>query len=94
VRQSTKKASPPGASIAFCHAALPLSFRTLTCVAGIIRRHRSAAGLIWCGRWVTSDTVIECREALAFPGDPGPGLVTSPPVPGEIRIGVHLRSPA
>ena len=26
--------------------------------------------LIWCSRWVTSDTVIECREALAFPGDP------------------------
>ena len=26
--------------------------------------------LIWRSRWVTSDTVIECREALAFPGDP------------------------
>jgi GH15 family glucan-1,4-alpha-glucosidase len=26
--------------------------------------------LIWNSRWVTTDTVIECREALAFPGDP------------------------
>lgn len=25
--------------------------------------------LIWRSRWVTSDGVIECREALAFPGD-------------------------
>lgn len=27
--------------------------------------------LIWHDRWVTTDTVIECRDALAFPGDPG-----------------------
>ncbi|HLH83421.1 MAG TPA: glycoside hydrolase family 15 protein [Trebonia sp.] len=27
--------------------------------------------LIWRSRWVTSDGVIECREALAFPGDVG-----------------------
>ena len=26
--------------------------------------------LIWRSRWVTSGTVIECREALAFPGAP------------------------
>ena len=26
--------------------------------------------MIWRSRWVTSDGVIECREALAFPGDP------------------------
>ena len=26
--------------------------------------------LIWRNRWTTTDTVIECREALAFPGDP------------------------
>lgn len=26
--------------------------------------------LIWRSRWVTSDSVIECREALVFPGDP------------------------
>ncbi len=27
--------------------------------------------LIWRSRWVTNDAVIECREALAFPGEPG-----------------------
>jgi hypothetical protein len=27
--------------------------------------------LIWRSRWVTTDGVIECREALAFPGEPG-----------------------
>jgi len=26
--------------------------------------------LIWHSRWVTTDAVTECREALAFPGDP------------------------
>ena len=26
--------------------------------------------LIWHSRWVTGDSIIECREALAFPGDP------------------------
>jgi len=25
--------------------------------------------LIWRSRWVTSDGIVECREALAFPGD-------------------------
>jgi hypothetical protein len=27
-------------------------------------------GLIWRSRWITDDGIIECREALAFPGDP------------------------
>jgi hypothetical protein len=26
--------------------------------------------LIWRSRWVTGDGIVECREALAFPGDP------------------------
>ncbi|MGK5543151.1 glycoside hydrolase family 15 protein [Streptomyces sp. URMC 127] len=26
--------------------------------------------LIWRSRWVTDDGIVECREALAFPGDP------------------------
>jgi hypothetical protein len=29
-----------------------------------------AGSLIWRNRWVTSGTVVECREALGFPGDP------------------------
>jgi hypothetical protein len=26
--------------------------------------------LIWRSRWITNDSIVECREALAFPGDP------------------------
>lgn len=26
--------------------------------------------MIWRSRWVTEDGIVECREALAFPGDP------------------------
>ncbi len=26
--------------------------------------------LIWRSRWITDDGIVECREALAFPGDP------------------------
>lgn len=29
------------------------------------------SSLIWRSRWVTTSGVVECREALAFPGDPG-----------------------
>ena len=28
------------------------------------------ASMIWTSRWVTYHSIIECREALAFPGDP------------------------
>ena len=31
--------------------------------------------LIWTCRWVTSGGIIECREALAFPGDPDHAVV-------------------
>ncbi|HEY3941225.1 MAG TPA: glycoside hydrolase family 15 protein [Acidimicrobiales bacterium] len=31
--------------------------------------------LIWRSRWVTTDGVVECREALAFPGDPQTAVV-------------------
>ncbi|MGH9079735.1 MAG: trehalase-like domain-containing protein, partial [Acidimicrobiales bacterium] len=30
--------------------------------------HYEDGSLIWRSRWVTTDSVIECREALAFPG--------------------------
>jgi len=32
-------------------------------------------GLIWRSRWVTETGIIECREALAFPGDPHRAVV-------------------
>lgn len=31
--------------------------------------------LIWRSRWVTTDGIVECREALAFPGDPDTAVV-------------------
>jgi GH15 family glucan-1,4-alpha-glucosidase len=32
--------------------------------------HYEPTGLIWRSRWVSTSGIIECREALAFPGDP------------------------
>lgn len=29
------------------------------------------ASLVWCSRWTTETGVVGCREALAFPGEPG-----------------------
>ena len=31
--------------------------------------------LIWRSRWVTDDAMIECREALALPSDPGRAVI-------------------
>ena len=43
--QSTKTSfTPPGASMLFYRAALPLSRQTLTYVAGVIRRYRVSIG--------------------------------------------------
>ncbi len=33
------------------------------------------ASLIWRSRWITENGVVECREALAFPGEPGRAIV-------------------
>ena len=32
--------------------------------------HYEEGSLIWRSRWVTTDAIVECREALSFPGDP------------------------
>ncbi|KRE27144.1 glycoside hydrolase [Mycobacterium sp. Soil538] len=32
--------------------------------------HYEDGSLIWRSRWVTTDGITECREALAYPGDP------------------------
>jgi len=37
--------------------------------------HYEGASLIWRSRWITENGVIECREALAFPGDPHRAVV-------------------
>jgi alpha,alpha-trehalase len=48
--------------------------------------------LIWRSRWVTSEAVIECREALAFPGDPGRIVLLRQvcAVDGDARVRVVL----
>ncbi len=50
------------------------------------------ASLIWRSRWVTSGGVIECREALSFPGDPHRAVVLRriEAVSGPARAGVVL----
>jgi hypothetical protein len=42
--------------------------------------------LIWHGRWVTTSGIIECREALAFPGDSHTAVV--------LRRVIALKGPA
>lgn len=37
--------------------------------------HYEQDSLIWRNRWVTSSAVVECREALAFPGDPETAII-------------------
>jgi hypothetical protein len=51
--------------------------------------------LIWRSRWVTAHGVTECREALAFPGEPGRVIVLRQIVardcPAEVEITLDLR---
>ena len=40
--------------------------------------------LIWRNRWITADGIVECRQALAFPGDPDRVVLLLPPVRGAV----------
>ncbi len=48
--------------------------------------------LIWRSRWVTENGVVECREALAFPGEPGRAVILRRviAVTGDARVSVSL----
>ncbi len=48
--------------------------------------------LIWHSRWVTSDAVVECREALAYPGSPDVAVVLRQVrgITGSCRMRVRL----
>ena len=48
--------------------------------------------LIWRSRWVTEEGIVECREALAFPGDPQRATVLRrvEAVEGDHRLDVVL----
>ncbi|HET6633944.1 MAG TPA: glycoside hydrolase family 15 protein [Streptomyces sp.] len=46
--------------------------------------------LIWHSRWITRDGPVECREALAFPGEPGRAVllrrITAPEKTAHLRV--------
>lgn len=48
--------------------------------------------LIWRSRWVSADGIVECREALAFPGDPRRAVLLRRVVArrGEARVEILL----
>ena len=52
--------------------------------------------LIWHSRWVTTTGIIECREALAFPGDPHTAVVLrrilATDGPARVRVLLDARS--
>ncbi len=48
--------------------------------------------LIWRSRWITESGIVECREALAFPGEPGRAVLLRrvAAVEGDARVHVLL----
>jgi alpha,alpha-trehalase len=52
--------------------------------------------MIWRSRWVTDDGMIECREALAFPGDPHRAILLRSIValdgPAQVRVALDPRA--
>ncbi|MEE1787073.1 glycoside hydrolase family 15 protein [Streptomyces sp. SP17BM10] len=52
--------------------------------------------LVWRSRWITTDGIVECREALAGPGDPHRAVLLRriEAVHGDARVEVHLRPAA
>jgi alpha,alpha-trehalase len=54
------------------------------------------ASLIWRSRWVTASGITECREALAFPGDPGRVVVLrqilARDCPAEVEVILDARA--
>lgn len=52
--------------------------------------------LIWRSRWITADGIIECREALAYPGDAGTAVllrrVEAIRAPARVRVQLDVRA--
>ncbi len=52
--------------------------------------------LIWRSRWITSEGVIECREALAYPGDGSTAVllrrVEATDTPARVRVQLDVRA--
>jgi alpha,alpha-trehalase len=55
-----------------------------------------SGSLIWRSRWVTESGIVECREALAFPGDPRRLVLLRRvvAVDGDVRVDVVLEPAA
>jgi alpha,alpha-trehalase len=53
-------------------------------------------GLIWRSRWVTDSGIIECRDALSFPGDPHRAVILRRimGIQGDARVRVFLQPAA
>ena len=53
-------------------------------------------GLIWRSRWITEAGVVECREALALPSDPGRAVILRRVIarsgPASVRVVLNLRT--
>lgn len=58
--------------------------------------HYEQRSLIWRSRWVTTDGIVECREALAFPGDRHTAVLLRRIIaldrPIRMRIALDLRA--
>lgn len=58
--------------------------------------HYEQGSLIWRSRWVTTDSVIECREALAYPGERERAVLLRRVEPrlgaARVRVALHLRA--
>ena len=52
--------------------------------------------LIWRSRWVTHSGIVECREALSFPGEPSRAVLLRRIIAseGDARVRVHLEARA
>lgn len=52
--------------------------------------------LIWVSRWITPEGIVECREALAYPGDPDRAIILrrirAVRGPAEVRVVVDARA--
>ncbi|HKU11445.1 MAG TPA: hypothetical protein VJQ61_09490 [Sinomonas sp.] len=52
--------------------------------------------MIWVSRWITATGIVECREALAYPGDPHRAIllrrIRAAKGPAEVRVVVDVRA--
>jgi hypothetical protein len=63
---------------------------------GVWGGHYEPGSLVWRSRWVTGAGIVECREALAFPGDPACAVLLRRilAVQGDARVAIVLEPAA